>query len=396
MSVGGTVGTQKVTAAELKQLLDKSSIKAISSYVQLADLRNDLDNVIAFNRAIGNTTLVVPYLAEKGRPTDAAGWTVSGHELGEISKRVRAQGMHLAYHNHDFELVAFDGKTGLELLFAAAGPDLETELDLAWSPVPATTRRRCWACSRAEYSRCAPRTTQRKGQAKDEGGFAAVGQGVPDWNAILSAAAAAGVQQYIIEHDQPRDPALAIRTGANLPASTPARQRTSLAREGVQFRKVIPDSGVASLGSDPCNYSAGQGRSCGRFHALRHPLRGPPRRQPRRRAGHVPGGCRSLGKQTQPPQIKDKIKKSGGLMPPFSPAHRARGRRPRRVPRKVRRGAASHSSRIQMLQKLTLESNVPAGRSVRTRAARTKARRCTRSCPIPPCRSAPRPCCAGR
>jgi len=100
-----TVGTQGVSAAELKQLLDRYSIRAISSHVQLAELRKDLDGVVAFNRLIGNTTLVVPYLDAKDRPTDAAGWTALGKELGAIAKQVRAKGMRLAYHNHDFELV---------------------------------------------------------------------------------------------------------------------------------------------------------------------------------------------------------------------------------------------------------------------------------------------------
>lgn len=210
-----TVGTQNVSASELKQLLDRYSIKAISSHVQLADLRKDLDAVVAFNRAIGNTTLVVPYLDEKDRPTDAAGWTALGQELGRISTQVRAKGMHLAYHNHDFELVDFNGKTGLELLFAAAGPDLQTELDLAWvaragyDPVVMLGKfeGRLFAVHAKDN---AP-----EGQAEDEGGFAAVGQGVLDWRAILPAAADAGVQWYIVEHDQPRDPAKVIQTGAD-------------------------------------------------------------------------------------------------------------------------------------------------------------------------------------
>ncbi len=210
-----TVGTQNVSAAELRQLLDRYSIKAISSHVQLADLRKDLDTVVAFNRAIGNTTLVVPYLDEKDRPTDAAGWTALGQELGRISTQVRAKGMHLAYHNHDFELVDFNGKTGLELLFAAAGPDLQTELDLAWvaragyDPVVMLGKfeGRLFAVHAKDN---AP-----EGQAEDEGGFAAVGQGVLDWRAILPAAAGAGVQWYIVEHDHPRDPAKVIQTGAD-------------------------------------------------------------------------------------------------------------------------------------------------------------------------------------
>ncbi|OEY99672.1 MULTISPECIES: sugar phosphate isomerase/epimerase [Stenotrophomonas] len=210
-----TVGTQNVSAAELKQLLDRYDIKAISSHVQLADLRNDLDAAVAFNRAIGNTVLVVPYLNEKDRPTDAAGWTALGKELGQISQRVRAQGMRLAYHNHDFELVDFNGKTGLELLFAAAGPDLQTELDLAWVQRSGHDPVVMLGKFKGRLFAVHAKDNAPKGQAEDEGGFAAVGQGVLDWNAILPAAAADGVQWYIVEHDQPHDPAKAIQAGAD-------------------------------------------------------------------------------------------------------------------------------------------------------------------------------------
>ncbi|WP_115554236.1 sugar phosphate isomerase/epimerase family protein [Xanthomonas arboricola] len=210
-----TVGMHNVSAAELKQLLDKHSIKAISSHVQLAELRKNLDAVVAFNRSIGNTTLVVPYLEEKDRPTDAAGWTALGKELGQIAKRLRAKGMHLAYHNHDFELVDFNGKTGLELLFAAAGPDLKTELDLAWVARAGYDPAVMLGKFKGRMFAVHAKDNAPKGQAEDEGGFASIGQGVLDWNAILPAAAGAGVRWYIIEHDRPRDPATVIQTGAD-------------------------------------------------------------------------------------------------------------------------------------------------------------------------------------
>jgi len=225
-----TVGTQNVSAAELKQLLDRYSIKPISSHVQLADLRSDLDGVVAFNRSIGNTTLVVPYLDKKDRPTDAAGWTALGQELGRIAVLAKAQGMRLAYHNHDFELVDVNGKTGLELLFAAAGPDLQTELDLAWVARAGHDPVVMLGKFRGHVFAVHAKDNAPRGQADDEGGFAAVGQGVLDWNAILPAAAAAGVQWYIVEHDHPRDPAKVIKTGTDylrqrltttLPASAP-------------------------------------------------------------------------------------------------------------------------------------------------------------------------------
>ncbi|HIE0126326.1 sugar phosphate isomerase/epimerase family protein [Stenotrophomonas maltophilia] len=225
-----TVGTQNTSAAELKQLLDRYSIKAISSHVPLAELRSNLDGVVTFNRSIGNTTLVVPYLDKKDRPSDAAGWTALGQELGRIAKQVRGKGMRLAYHNHDFELADVDGRTGLELLFAAAGPDLQTELDLAWVARAGLDPAVMLGKFRGHVFAVHAKDNAPKGQAEDEGGFAAVGQGVLDWNAILPAAAAAGVHWYIMEHDQPRDPAKVIQTGADylrehLTTNVPARAR---------------------------------------------------------------------------------------------------------------------------------------------------------------------------
>ena len=225
-----TVGTQNVSASELKRLLDTYSIRVISSHVQLAELRADLDSVVAFNQAIGNTVLVVPYLGEQERPTDAAGWTALGEELAGISEQLHARGMTLAYHNHDFELVDFAGRTGLELLFEAAGPGLKTELDLAWVARAGLDPAAMLGKFRGHVFAVHAKDNAPKGQAEDEGGFAAVGQGVLDWNTILPAAAAAGVQWYIVEHDHPRDPAAIIQTGADylrnhltatLPASAP-------------------------------------------------------------------------------------------------------------------------------------------------------------------------------
>ncbi len=209
-----TVGTQDVSAKTLKRLLDKYSIKAISTHAQLANLRSDLDGVVAFNQAIGNTVLVVPYLKQEERPTDAAGWTALGKELGAISKKVRAKGMTLAYHNHDFELADFGGKTGLELMFEGAGPQLRAELDLAWIARAGRDPAALLDTFRGRVFAVHAKDNAPPGQGKDEDGFAALGQGVLDWNKILPAAARAGVRWYIIEHDHPLDPAAVVQAGA--------------------------------------------------------------------------------------------------------------------------------------------------------------------------------------
>lgn len=218
-----TVGMQDTDAETLKTLLDKHGITAISTHAQLADLRSDVDAVVAFNKAIGNNVIVVPYLPEEERPTDAAGWVTLGEELAGLNEKLKAEGMTLAYHNHDFEMAQFDGRTALEIMMEAAGEDVMAELDLAWvargglDPVEYLGRfdDRIFAVHAKDN---AP-----EGEAEDERGFKALGQGTLDWATILPAADAAGVDWYIIEHDQPLDAAAVVKTGAeflttNLPA----------------------------------------------------------------------------------------------------------------------------------------------------------------------------------
>lgn len=219
-----TVGTQKVSAEELKAALDKHGIKAISTHAQIDDLRSDLDGVIAFNKAIGNDTIIVPHLKPEARPADAAGWTALGEELKAISEKVQAQDMQLGYHNHDFEMVDMGGKTALEVMMAAAGDDVVAELDLAWvargghDPVEYLGRfdGRVFAIHAKDNAPA--------GEAVDEKGFKALGEGELDFAKILPAAEEAGTKWYIIEHDMPKDAAAVVKTGAefltkNLPES---------------------------------------------------------------------------------------------------------------------------------------------------------------------------------
>ncbi|TWG91094.1 sugar phosphate isomerase/epimerase [Luteimonas sp. J16] len=210
-----TVGTQNVPADELKRLLEQYGIQPVSAHVALTELRDDIDGVVAFHRAIGNRVLVVPWLQEAERPADAEGWRALGRELGDLARRLQAMDMQLAYHNHDFELVDFDGKTGLELLFEAAGPALAVELDLAWVARAGRDPAQFLGRFPGRVFAVHAKDNAPDGQARDEQGFAALGQGVLDWDAILPAAADVGVQWYIIEHDLPRDAAAVVAAGAD-------------------------------------------------------------------------------------------------------------------------------------------------------------------------------------
>ncbi len=209
-----TVGTHDVTADELNALLSEYGLEVVSSHTQLAALRDDLNAVVEFNKAVGNDTIVVPYLTEEMRPTDADGWRELGEELGGFAADLGQEGMRLAYHNHDFEMQEFDGRTALEIMLEAAGPEVLAQIDLAWVARGGHDPAEYLGLFDGRLFAVHAKDNAPEGQGEQERGFAAVGTGVLDWDTILPAAHEAGAEWYIIEHDLPIDAAEVVLTGA--------------------------------------------------------------------------------------------------------------------------------------------------------------------------------------
>lgn len=206
------VGTQGVSATEMKTLLEKYQLKVTSDHVQLAELRSNAAEIITFNKAVGNKVLVVPYLQIPDRPDSAAGWKTLAHELDALGSQVRKQGMVLAYHNHDFELKKYDGKTALEILFDNSAPaNLQMELDVAWVSRGGQDPVRLLKKYQGRVYAIHAKDNAGIGIRNDEMNFAPAGEGLLAWNEVLPAAVKADTRWFIVEHDLPKDPQSIIR-----------------------------------------------------------------------------------------------------------------------------------------------------------------------------------------
>ncbi len=209
------VGTHGVDSGELKRLLDEYGLEAMAAHVQLADLRNDLQTVIAFNQAVDNDVIIMPWVPVEDRPDSAQGWRELGQELDQIGQTLRKNGMTLAYHNHDIEMKKYQGKTALEwLISASSGRNLQFELDAAWvfrggqNPQEWIKRigHRLFSIHVKDNSGI--------GTHDDEMNFTVVGNGIMGWDEILPTAQRANVAWYVVEHDLPAD-AESVITEAN-------------------------------------------------------------------------------------------------------------------------------------------------------------------------------------
>jgi len=196
--------------------LQANGLTMTSGHFGLDMLEQDPARTLAVARATGMTRVYCPHIAADQRPKDIAGWRAFGQRLQAVGAPFRDAGLVFGWHNHDFELVDLGGVTPLDLIAEA---DLALELDLGWVRV-AGHDPVAWIRKYAgRITSVHVKDIARDGEAADEDGWADVGHGIMDWTAINAALVAAGINHYVIEHDNPKDDArLAARSLATVKA----------------------------------------------------------------------------------------------------------------------------------------------------------------------------------
>jgi len=190
---------------ELEAGLQKTGLRMTTGHIGLAELEGDPHKAIEFAKRLGFEAIFAPYLVPEARPTNQAEWVTFANRLVEAGKPVQDAGLVYGWHNHDFELADIgDGLTPLDLI-AQASPDLKLELDIGWviraGADPVETIKKY-----ASQINCAHiKDIADAGECEDEDGWADVGHGVVDWVPIHAALQVAGVNRYVIEHDNPND-----------------------------------------------------------------------------------------------------------------------------------------------------------------------------------------------
>lgn len=189
----------------LKAALDAHGLHMSSSHVGLDMVRDDPARTIAIAQKLGIKKTFVPHIAADDRPTDTAGWLAFGKDLAELGKPLQDAGLVFGWHNHAFEFdVTESGDMPLDLIVAASD-DLMLELDLGWVRV-AGHDPVAWINKYAgRLSAVHVKDIAKDGECVDEDGWADVGHGIMDWAAIHAALQAAGVDHYVLEHDNPKD-----------------------------------------------------------------------------------------------------------------------------------------------------------------------------------------------
>lgn len=210
-----SVATHGLPAAEFAAKLAQHGLRLSSMHVGLGLLEDAAERArVAEACRITRCPLVVmPWLPMGERPATGAGWQALGRRLAGLSKALDAAlpGLKLAYHNHEWEFLVYDGRTALEWIFSAATPaELGWEADLGWV-------RRAGADPLAWATRFGDRLVAvhakdiaAPGTAVAEDGWCTLGQGIVGWPALL-AELKPRVDLFVFEHDKPGDAAAQLR-----------------------------------------------------------------------------------------------------------------------------------------------------------------------------------------
>lgn len=190
-----------IPASELARLLDEVGLQPIAEHVGIEQLRSDPIGIADRMEALNCPRVIVPWLPEDNRrtPDDVRGFA---SEINWLGREFGERGIALGYHNHAFEFEPLDGTTVWDVLLAELAPGIELELDVFWVSVggrdPVATIRSAGPRLRLLHMKDRGAGTEPRDMP--------VGEGTLDFSGIVRAGREAGVDWYIAEQDEPRDP----------------------------------------------------------------------------------------------------------------------------------------------------------------------------------------------
>lgn len=213
------------TAGEVKALLDKYGLTAVSVHQGPSLFDEEGQSAFDYLKDIGVTYCAIPWYEADHFVNN---WQGTMDYFTELGKKMNENGIKLMYHNHDFEFYnKIGGVSVLDKMYEAIPADLMLpELDLCWvhyagnNPVDYLKKYAArievvhfkdFVCEKLGggpvYDLIDNSGEAQKPNNREESGFkfTPVGYGIQDWKAILSACDETNIEYIIVEQDNTYD-----------------------------------------------------------------------------------------------------------------------------------------------------------------------------------------------
>ena len=192
-------------AAGLAANLTKNGLTMPTGHFGPAQVK-DVSTTLKTAETLGIKRIYCPHIGPEGRSEDESKWLELAEMLAEASEAYTKEGYGFGWHNHDFEFKATtSGRTPMEILLETA-PKIEWEADVAWIVRGKADPIEWFEKYGDRITAVHVKDIAPAGEALDEDGWADVGQGVLNWDDLITKVQSKTKAQYFVaEHDKPSD-----------------------------------------------------------------------------------------------------------------------------------------------------------------------------------------------
>lgn len=225
-------GLPLARAGEIRAALDQAGLTCPSVHVAArggpadAAFNGDLGRLSAALNTVGAKTAVLPLfpiperfdlkpqpgedrggvLRRLGAQMTADDWKATADLLNVSARGLKAAGVGVGYHNHNFEFAPVGGSNGMEILLKGTDTGLVSfELDVGWVAAAGVDPHVVFAHHKGRFTQMHVKDI--KADTKPNHVLqmdpTEVGSGVLNWKTLLPAAYAAGVRGFYVEQEPP-------------------------------------------------------------------------------------------------------------------------------------------------------------------------------------------------
>ena len=196
-------GIGSIDVKLLKKILDDCGLSVCITHVPYGRLKDQTEQIIEEHRILQCNNIAIG-----GIPSELhnyEGYKKFADEVIPAARKIKNAGMTFSYHNHAIELVKYNGRTGLEIIFEQTPEDLVfAEPDTYWIQFgggdPSEWLRRL-------KNRIVAVHFKDMGIIDNKPTMFEVGEGNLNWQEIIEACKYAGVEYAVVEQDECyRDP----------------------------------------------------------------------------------------------------------------------------------------------------------------------------------------------
>ncbi len=185
----------KMTAKEMKQIVNDAGLICESSHYAMGEFRDHLDERIEFALESGQTQMILSsfWLPKEATMDD---WMRSADELNKMGEKTKKAGLQMGFHNHHMEFEEIDGALIYDALLGRLDADLvKMQFQVAVINI---------GYKASDYFKKYPGrfiSAHLADWSEEKKDSVPIGQGIVDWKEFFSTLKTGGVKNIFVEMD---------------------------------------------------------------------------------------------------------------------------------------------------------------------------------------------------